>query len=132
MLQREVAASMTARAGELSLLGVSVQVYAEARRLFNVQPRAFYPPPRVTSSVVRLDLRPSPLVPAEERERFFRVVRAGFSAPRKQLRNSLAQGLGLPPGEAASMIGAAGLDASVRPQKLSVDDWLQLSRQAAT
>jgi 16S rRNA (adenine1518-N6/adenine1519-N6)-dimethyltransferase len=132
MLQREVAASMTARAGELGLLGVSVQVYAEARRLFNVQPRAFYPPPRVTSSVVRLDVRLTPLVPAEERERFFRVVRAGFSAPRKQLRNTLAQGLGLPSGEAASMIEAAGLDASLRPQKLSVDDWMRLSRQAAT
>ena len=130
MLQREVAASMTAPAGETGLLGVSVQVYAKAKRLFNVPPRAFYPPPRVISSVVRLDLRDEALVPIEERERFFRVVRAGFSAPRKQLRNTLAQGLGLPAAAAAAMIEAAGLDPTLRPQQLSLDEWLRLSRKA--
>ncbi len=130
MLQREVAASMTAPAGETGLLGVSVQVYAHTKRLFNVPPRAFYPPPRVVSSVVRLDLREQPLVPIEERERFFRVVRAGFSAPRKQLRNTLAQGLGLPAGDAAAIIEAAGLQPTLRPQQLSLEDWLRLSREA--
>ena len=130
MLQREVAASMTAPAGETGLLGVSVQVYAQTKRLFNVPPRAFYPPPRVVSSVVRLDVRNEPLVPIEEREPFFRVVRAGFSAPRKQLRNTLAQGLGLPAADAAAMIEAAGLDPTLRPQQLSLDDWLRLSRKA--
>ncbi|HEX5369504.1 MAG TPA: 16S rRNA (adenine(1518)-N(6)/adenine(1519)-N(6))-dimethyltransferase RsmA [Dehalococcoidia bacterium] len=132
MLQREVAASMTAPAGETGLLGVSVQVYANAKRLFNVPPRAFYPPPRVVSSVVRLDVRPEPIVPIEERDRFFRVVRAGFSAPRKQLRNTLAQGLGLPPSEAARIIEAAGLEPTLRPQQLRLEDWLGLSREVAT
>ncbi len=126
MLQREVAASMTAPTGDMGLLGVSVQVYAQAKRLFNVPPRAFYPPPRVVSSVVRLDLREQPLVTIEERERFFRVVRAGFSAPRKQLRNTLAQGLDVPAADAAAMIEAAGLEPTLRPQQLSLDDWLRL------
>ncbi len=128
MLQREVAEGMTAPEGELGLLGVSVQVYARARKLFNVPPRAFYPPPRVTSSVIRLDLHEQPLIAPEERERFFRVVRAGFSAPRKQLRNTLAQGLGVPAGE----VGAA-IEAWPGPEPATatarVEDWLRLSKR---
>jgi 16S rRNA A1518/A1519 N6-dimethyltransferase RsmA/KsgA/DIM1 with predicted DNA glycosylase/AP lyase activity len=55
-------------------------------------------------------------------------VRAGFSAPRKQLRNTLANGLAVPAEVATSAIDAAGLDGSVRPSLLSIDDWLRLSR----
>ena len=128
MLQREVAESMTAPEGDMGLLAVSVQVYAEARRLFNVPPRAFYPPPKVTSTVLCLNMRPQPLVPENELHRFFRVVRAGFSAPRKQLRNTLANGLAIPPENATAAIDAAGLEGSVRPSLLSIDDWLRLSR----
>jgi 16S rRNA (adenine1518-N6/adenine1519-N6)-dimethyltransferase len=129
MLQREVAESMTVPMGEMGLLGISVQVYARARKLFNVPPRAFYPPPKVTSSVIRLDLREQPLIPSSEGERFFRVVRAGFSAPRKQLRNTLAQGLGLDTAAVRSSIEEVGLDPSLRPQQLRIEDWLALSRQ---
>jgi 16S rRNA (adenine1518-N6/adenine1519-N6)-dimethyltransferase len=129
MLQREVAASITAAPGDLGLLGVSVQVYAEARRLFNLSPRAFYPPPKVVSTVLHLDTRPEPLVPLSERERFFRVAHAGFSAPRKQLRNSLAQGLSLTPADVLPAIEAAGIDPHLRPEDLSIDGWLRLSRR---
>src|SRR5690606_12678900 len=122
MLQREVAEGMAAPEGDMGLLGVSVQVYAHARKLFNVPPRAFYPPPRVTSSLARLDVRQRPRVEPSQREAFFRVVRAGFSAPRKQLRNTLAQGLGLPPARVSEIIEAAGLDPASRPQQLRVED----------
>ena len=132
MLQREVAESMTAPPGDMGLLAVSVQVYAQARRLFNVPPRAFYPPPKVTSTVLRLDVRPEPLVPRAEMDRFFRVVRAGFSAPRKQLRNTLANGLAVPAEVAAAAIDAAALDGSLRPSLLSIDDWLRLARAVNT
>jgi 16S rRNA (adenine1518-N6/adenine1519-N6)-dimethyltransferase len=128
MLQREVAESMTAPQGDMGLLAVSVQVYAEARRLFNVPARAFYPPPKVTSTVLRLDVRPEPLVPRDELPRFFRVVRAGFSAPRKQLRNTLANGLAIHAERATAAIEAAGLDGSVRPALLFMDDWRRLAQ----
>ena len=126
MLQREVAENVVAAPGDLGLLGVSTQVYAEARRLFNVPPRAFYPPPKVTSTVIRLDVRETSLVAPSEREHFFRVLRAGFSAPRKQLRNTLAQGLSRAPADVLRAITSAGIDARLRPQDLSVDDWLRL------
>jgi 16S rRNA (adenine1518-N6/adenine1519-N6)-dimethyltransferase len=129
MLQREVADSIVAAGGKMSLLGVSVQVYAQARKLFNVPPRAFYPPPRVTSSVIRLDILEEPLISPAEREAFFRVVRAGFSAPRKQLRNTLAQGLGVAPSGVAAAIEAAGIEPTLRPQDIALEGWLRLASE---
>jgi 16S rRNA (adenine1518-N6/adenine1519-N6)-dimethyltransferase len=127
MLQREVADSIVGGAGKMSLLGVSVQVYARARKLFNVPPRAFYPPPKVTSSVIRLDVLQEPAISVQQREAFFRVVRAGFSAPRKQLRNTLAQGLGVSPADVATAIEAAGIEPTLRPQDVDVEGWLRLA-----
>lgn len=131
MLQREVAASIAAEPGDLGLLGVSVQMYAEARLLFNVPPSAFTPPPKVVSTVLRLDVRDEPLVPRDERDAFFNIVRAGFSTPRKQLRNSLANGLNTDTTTLLPVLEAAGLDATRRPEDLSIDEWLRLSRALA-
>jgi 16S rRNA (adenine1518-N6/adenine1519-N6)-dimethyltransferase len=128
MLQREVAASIAAQPGSLSLLGVSVQVYARVRRLFNVPPGAFSPPPKVVSSVLRLDLLAKPRVPLAERDWFFTVVRGGFSAPRKQVHNALELGLERDPDEIEAALAAAGIDATLRPEALSIDDWLRLAR----
>ncbi len=127
MLQREVADSICAAPGDLGLLGVSVQVYAEAESLFHVPAKAFEPPPRVTSSVIRLDIRSEPLVDAAHRDAFFAMVRAGFSAPRKQLPNTLAQGLRRAVGEMRELILAAGLAPTMRPQELSIADWQTLT-----
>jgi 16S rRNA (adenine1518-N6/adenine1519-N6)-dimethyltransferase len=129
MLQKEVALSMLAPPGDMGLLAVSVQVYATGRRLFDVPAGAFHPPPKVTSSVVRLELRPRPLVPASERASFFRVVRGGFSAPRKQLRNALANGLDLEPAAGEAVLRRAGIDPRARPGSLSLQDWLRLARE---
>lgn len=131
MLQKEVADAILAGPGKLSVGGIAVQVYARARRLLNVPSRAFYPPPRVSAAVIRLDVRSEPVVAPGERERFFGVVRAGFAAPRKQLRNSLAQGLRLPTAEVEALLRRAGIDARERPQALAVEDWLRLAREVA-
>lgn len=128
MLQKEVAESMLAGPGEMGLVGVGVQVYAVGRRLFEVAPGAFFPPPKVRSLVIELRALEEPLVPVGERPRFFQVVRAGFSTPRKQLRNSLVNGLGLSRQESEDAIRSAGLDPTARAQELSIDDWLRLER----
>jgi 16S rRNA (adenine1518-N6/adenine1519-N6)-dimethyltransferase len=127
MLQREVAESICAQPGDLGLLGVSVQVYARARRLFNVPPRAFYPPPKVTSTVIRLDVLETPLIDVDERAAFFETVRAGFSTPRKTVRNSLANGLDISGAEAEALLLEAHLDPAVRPSILTVEDWVRLA-----
>jgi 16S rRNA (adenine1518-N6/adenine1519-N6)-dimethyltransferase len=131
MLQREVAESICAQPGDLGLLGVSVQVYARARRLFNVPPRAFYPPPKVTSTVIRLDVLETPLIGVDERAGFFETVRAGFSTPRKTVRNSLANGLDISGAEAEALLLEANLDPAVRPSILTVEDWVCLASKRA-
>lgn len=127
MLQREVAESIVAEPGDLGLLGVSVQVYARARRLFNVPPRAFYPPPKVMSTVIRLELLDRPLILPAQRMHFFETARAGFSAPRKTVRNSLANGLNIAGAEAEVLLQQAGIDPSARPSTLTVEAWIALN-----
>jgi 16S rRNA (adenine1518-N6/adenine1519-N6)-dimethyltransferase len=128
MLQREVAAAITAGPGSLGLLGVATQVYSQPKRLFDVAPRAFSPPPKVTSTVLTLDLRAEALVPAEERRQFFAVVRGGFATPRKQLHNSLVAGLRADGAAVERALTSAGVDARLRPQDLTIAQWLRLSR----
>lgn len=126
MVQREVAQTMTAKQGKKGLLSVATQVYGRARVVCHVPPRAFRPTPKVWSSVVRIDVYDAPAVPFDSPEGFFEVVRAGFSAPRKQIRNSLANGLGIGAGQSESVLVAAGIDPSRRAQTLAVEEWGQL------
>jgi 16S rRNA (adenine1518-N6/adenine1519-N6)-dimethyltransferase len=127
MVQAEVAESIVARPPKMSLLGVSVQLYGEAVLLFRVPPSAFAPPPKVQSAVVRIDVAPRPRAGARDSDAFFTVVRAGFSAPRKQLRNSLARGLGIEPALAGELLAAAVIDPTLRPQALALEQWSALT-----
>ena len=126
MVQREVARTMVAAPGQMGLLSVATQVYGTPRIVCHVPPRAFKPAPKVTSSVVRIDVHPRPAFLAVAPDDFFRVVRAGFSAPRKQLRNSLAGGLVIPPAQAESVLARAGIDPTRRAQTLDLDEWRRL------
>ncbi len=126
MVQAEVVESIVARPGRMSLLGVSVQVYGEPRLLFSVPPSAFYPPPKVRSAVVRIDVLPRPR--ADDLEALFRVARAGFSARRKQIRNALAHGLRIDAVAAAALLAAAGVDPTLRAQALSLESWAALAQ----
>lgn len=128
MVQREVAESMAASPGKMSILSVAVQFYAKARMVCSVPPSAFRPAPKVTSAVVRLDILPRPSLEETEAPAFFRVVRAGFSAPRKQLRNSLGHGLGIPATATQLILKGAGVDGSRRAETLSLDEWLEVFR----
>lgn len=126
MVQREVAREIAAPAGDTSLLSISVQVYAEPELLFHVPPEAFDPPPAVWSSVVRLVVRPRPLVPAARLDAFFRLVSTTFRNPRKQVHNALARGTGLPPGGAGQALAAAGIDPMRRAETVTILEWLRL------
>jgi 16S rRNA (adenine1518-N6/adenine1519-N6)-dimethyltransferase len=125
-VQREVAERIVARDGRMSILAVSVQFYGEPRILFRLKPGAFYPPPQVESAVLRIDRHEQLPVQPEEVDSFFHVVRAGFSQPRKQLRNSLSGGLAIEPDEAAEALRAAGIDPRRRAERLAIEDWRRL------
>ena len=126
MLQREVARSMVGSPGKLSLLGLGVRFYGSPSIVATVPPGAFHPPPKVTSAIVRIDVHQEPLLPADQEGAFFSLARAGFSAPRKQLRGALSHALARPPAEIEGLLRDAGIDPSRRAGTLDLRDWLAL------
>lgn len=126
MVQREVARSMTAEPGDMSLLSVSTQLYSKPRIIASVPPRAFRPAPKVTSAIVQMEVLARPAIDLDSTEAFFRLVRAGFSAPRKQIHNCLQQGLGIPRLEVDAMLKQAEIDGRRRPQTISIAEWGRL------
>ncbi len=130
-VQQEVADRLIAAPGDLSLLAVSVQFYSQPRLVTRINPAAFWPRPDVDSAVVRLDVYDRPPVAVPDERTFFRVVRAGFSQKRKQLRNSLGAGLGLSGAAAAALLEQAGVDPRRRAETLTLAEWAALARAAA-
>ncbi|MFO1154009.1 MAG: 16S rRNA (adenine(1518)-N(6)/adenine(1519)-N(6))-dimethyltransferase RsmA [Rhodospirillales bacterium] len=124
MFQKEVAHRVCARPGDgdYGRLAVITRWVAEAAVEFTIDPRAFTPPPRVTSAVVSLVPRPAPLAPADCHA-LERVTAAAFGQRRKMLRRSLAS-LGIDP-------AAAGLDPTRRAEHLAVEDFCALARLLA-
>jgi 16S rRNA (adenine1518-N6/adenine1519-N6)-dimethyltransferase len=127
-VQREVAERMVAAPPDMSLLALGVQFYCTARIVGRIPAGAFYPAPKVDSAVVRLDRRTESAVPGVTPEAYFRVARAGFSQPRKQLRNSLASGLGVAPVQAEALLDAARLDPHRRAETLTLAEWGELAK----
>ena len=125
-LQSEVARNMAAGPGRMSFLSVQTQYYAQPRVLFDIPPGAFRPPPKVRSALLRLDTLDGPAVDVDDRKAFFRLVQAGFAAPRKHLRNALAIGLKCRPADAEATLAEAALDPSRRAQTLTLDEWAAL------
>jgi 16S rRNA (adenine1518-N6/adenine1519-N6)-dimethyltransferase len=122
-VQKEVAERICAGPGDLSLLALSVHVYGMPSIAARIPAGAFYPPPKVDSAVVRVDLYEQPRIPTEQLEDFFRLIKAGFSQKRKTLRNSLAGGLGWPPARAEELLRAASLDPMRRAETLEIEEW---------
>ncbi len=127
-LQLEVAQRLVAGPGDLGLLAVSVQFYGRPRIVGRLRPAAFWPRPEVDSAVIRIDLHPEPTLDVPDEATFFRVLRAGFSQRRKQLRNALGSGLGIPAAAAADLLAAANIDPRRRAQTLALEEWAALAR----
>ena len=124
MFQREVAERIVATAGSKSYGRLSVLAgwRTEARILFDVAPSAFVPPPKVTSSVVRLTPRPEPL--ACDSAALQRVTEAGFGQRRKMLRQSLKT-LGV---DTTALLAEAGIEPTARAEEIPVDGFVELAR----
>jgi 16S rRNA (adenine1518-N6/adenine1519-N6)-dimethyltransferase len=134
MVQREVAERVAARPGALSYLAVAVQSTARPRLVRLVPPGAFHPRPKVESAVIRLDPLAEPLVPPADRQQLLDLVRAGFGQPRKQLLNSLQQGLSQQASSrevwsrelVRALLERAEISAERRPQELELVEWRAL------
>jgi 16S rRNA (adenine1518-N6/adenine1519-N6)-dimethyltransferase len=131
LIQKEVAERLAAEPGDLSILAISAQVYADVE-LGEVVPAAFFtPPPQVDSQVVILQTRSTPLLDGIDEKQFFKVVKAGFSAKRKMLRSSLAGGLGISKDEVEELLGKAGINPNSRAEELTIPEWLTLAKIVA-
>jgi len=128
MVQREVAERIAAKPGNTSLLTIMVQLHARVSVVRHVPAAAFWPAPKVESTVLKLQVHSRLAVDVDDPEAFLKLVAAGFSGRRKQLHNSLSQSLSLPPGAAHQMLAAAGIDPSRRAQTLSLEEWARLYR----
>ena len=132
LVQREVAERIVARPPDMSLLAVSVQLFGAPRIVARVPAGAFYPPPKVDSAIVRLDVYPQPAEGVTDVAGFFAVTRAGFGQKRKQLRNSLSQGLRRPAADIDAALRAAGIDPTRRAETLTLADWSRLQQTLAS
>lgn len=126
-LQREVAKRICATPGEMSLLALSVQVYGQPEIITHIPPGSFYPPPKVDSCVLRIDLFSTPLIAISDLNEFFKLIKAGFSQRRKTLRNALSGGLHLHPSEVESLLIASDIDPMRRAESLDIAEWNRLT-----
>ncbi len=123
LVQKEVAERICARIGQMSVLAVSVQLDYKCKLGQVVPAEMFTPPPKVDSQVIILKRRKSQLFENLDRQKFFRIVKAGFSERRKKLRSSLAGGLHINRGEVDNLLNKVGINADLRAQELSLQDW---------
>lgn len=126
LVQKEVAERLAAKAGDMSILALSAQAYAEVSLDIRVPAIFFTPPPKVESQVVVMKRRLEPLITATEERAFFRLVKAGFSAKRKKLRSSLSAGLNRSKDEIDQLLRSVDIDSNRRAEDLSIEEWKKL------
>lgn len=132
LVQKEVAERLAAQPGELSILGISAQVFADVSLGPVVPAELFTPPPKVDSQVVVLKTLPqSKLADISEKE-FFRIVKIAFAAKRKKLRSSLAAGLHLSKSETEKLLLGAAISPELRAQDLGIEQWIDLTQAVST
>jgi 16S rRNA (adenine1518-N6/adenine1519-N6)-dimethyltransferase len=119
MIQKEVAERICSKPPQMSILSVSVQYYANPKMLFKVSKGCFYPQPKIDSAFIQITPKG-----IKKNDSFFKIVKAGFSSPRKQLINNLSNGLGMSREEVITYLG--NIKPEQRAETLSLDDWIRL------
>ncbi len=130
-MQYEVAERIIGAPGAMNLLSVAVQFYGRPRIIGKIGPAVFWPRPNIHSAIIRIETQAERPVNVPSQETFFKVLRAGFSLKRKQLKNSLGSGLGIKAREASSLLQAADIDPQRRAETLSLQEWARLSWMVA-
>ena len=128
LVQKEVAERIAATPGDMSILAVSAQFYAQPRLGPVVTADKFDPPPKVDSQIITLQVRSQPLFTDVSPKQFFKVVKAGFSEKRKTIRNSLSGGLQLEKHEVEELLKKAQVNPGARAEQLTLNDWHALAQ----
>jgi 16S rRNA (adenine1518-N6/adenine1519-N6)-dimethyltransferase len=128
LLQKEVAERICAKAGQLSLLAISVQLYAQPQIAVQVKNECFWPQPKVGSAILKINNLHHYTENTKVTEKMlWQVVKSGFSSKRKQLHNNLANGLHLTKEQISLIFKKSALQPQVRAQQLSIEDWLKIA-----
>jgi 16S rRNA (adenine1518-N6/adenine1519-N6)-dimethyltransferase len=129
MVQRDVAERFAAAPGTAAYgsLTIAAQYAMAVERCFSLPPSAFFPAPKVHSSVIRLTRRERPAVTVREPERFWKVVRGAFAYRRKTLANSLSIALSLDRGVIARALVACNLPTEIRGERLDLGDFARVA-----
>ena len=129
MVQKEVAQRICAKPPKMSILAVSVQFYAKPEIISFVSKKSFWPQPKVDSAIIKIASRQfGVLVSRQFRERFFRIVKTGFSQPRKQLANNLSNGLKMDKGKVKNWLLKNNIQPTQRAETLTIEDWINLAK----
>lgn len=129
MVQKEAADRLCAEVGsrDAGAVTVAVNYFANSEELFFVPKESFLPPPKVNSEVIRLTVRKEPPVKVADEKFFFKVVKAAFSQRRKTAENSISSGLSVNKSVVADALEKAGLEKTVRAEKLTMEDFATLA-----
>jgi len=127
MVQKEVAQRIVASPPNMSILAISVQFFAKPKIISFVSKNCFWPQPKVNSAILKISQISMDLPPIDT-DLFFKIVRAGFAQPRKQLVNSLSNELKLEKEKVRKLLKENGIKPERRPETLSVKDWIKLTK----
>lgn len=128
MVQKEVGQRICAKPPKMNLLAVSVQFYAKAKILFFVPKTSFWPQPKVDGAVIKIVTRDKKQEISINRDLFFKIVKAGFSQPRKQIANNLSKMLKLKKEDIKEWLLENGVKPSRRAEALNTKDWINLTK----
>ena len=129
-VQSEVAERVCAKPNDMSLLAVSVQYYGKPTFAGKLNAAAFWPRPEVDSAVLRIDTYPTPPWDVPSDVAFFKMVKAGFSQKRKQLKNSIAATLRWESAQITELGALSGIELTRRAETLTLKEWAALTRAA--
>ncbi len=127
LVQKEVAEKICGITGK-SLITIETQLFGKPEIVDIVPSKSFYPPPKVDSAILKIEVFDKPLIPADQLKDFLRIVKFGFSQKRKKLSNSLGAGLHIEPAEVRELLKSAGIKDDVRAEDLKIGDWEKLMK----
>lgn len=126
LMQKEVADRIVATNKNRSVLSVSCELYSKPEVIRQVSRKSFYPKPDVDCAVIKFDLYDKPKFNINDTKLFFRIVKAGFSARRKQIHNNLSNGLNISSENIKIILKKINIDPTRRAQTLSLEEWYLL------
>tara|TARA_Y100000590_G_C15395946_1_gene891941 strand:- start:30 stop:836 length:807 start_codon:yes stop_codon:yes gene_type:complete len=126
MLQLEVAKRIAGHDKFGGYLTVIIGIYCESEILFTVNPSSFKPKPKINSAVMKLTPYKKPKIDQNNIEKFSEFVSKGFISRRKTILNNIASGNQIPKDLIVKILKEANIDSTIRPQNLSVEDWIKL------